>query len=70
LAHYIFNPQNRKTTVNAASQLQKNVVSVKLKREAFNASATAHRMLRLYVGLEEPGYIINDIEQAFNSVTW
>ncbi len=41
-----------------------------IKREAFNASANAHRMIRLYVGLEEPGYIINDLEQAFNAVTW
>ena len=24
-----------------------------------------HRMLRLYVGLEEPGYLISDLEQAF-----
>jgi cystathionine beta-lyase/cystathionine gamma-synthase len=24
-----------------------------------------HRMIRLYVGLEEPDYLIRDLEQAF-----
>ncbi|MBP9098152.1 MAG: PLP-dependent transferase [Ferruginibacter sp.] len=32
--------------------------------ESFNANNRDHRMLRLYVGLEEPGYIIKDLEQA------
>jgi cystathionine beta-lyase/cystathionine gamma-synthase len=31
----------------------------------FNPLNKEHRMLRLYVGLEEPGYIIKDLEQAF-----
>ena len=31
----------------------------------FNALHKEHRMLRLYVGLEEPDYIIKDLEQAF-----
>ena len=31
----------------------------------FNALNKEHRMLRLYVGLEEAEYIINDLEQAF-----
>lgn len=33
--------------------------------EAFNPADKEHRMLRLYVGLEDPGYIINDLEEAF-----
>ncbi len=31
----------------------------------FNASNATHRMLRLYVGLEDPDYLIKDLEQAF-----
>ncbi|HWB28724.1 MAG TPA: PLP-dependent aspartate aminotransferase family protein [Chitinophagaceae bacterium] len=35
------------------------------KREAFDKDDISHRMLRLYTGLEEPAYIINDLNQAF-----
>ena len=38
---------------------------VGIKPEDFDANNKEHRMLRLYVGLEEPGYLINDLEQAF-----
>jgi cystathionine beta-lyase/cystathionine gamma-synthase len=31
----------------------------------FDASNDEHRMLRLYTGLEDPGYLIADLEQAF-----
>ena len=31
----------------------------------FDATNPEHRMLRLYAGLEEPAYIIQDLEQAF-----
>ena len=31
----------------------------------FDARNKEHRMLRLYVGLEEPEYLVNDLEQAF-----
>lgn len=34
----------------------------------FNAADKEHRMLRLYVGLEEPEYLIKDIEQAFEKI--
>jgi cystathionine beta-lyase/cystathionine gamma-synthase len=34
----------------------------------FNAADKEHRMLRLYVGLEEPAYLIKDIEQAFEKI--
>lgn len=34
----------------------------------FDASNPGHRMIRLYVGLEDPGYIINDLEQAFEKL--
>ncbi|MDB5191428.1 MAG: PLP-dependent transferase [Segetibacter sp.] len=36
-----------------------------IKPNYFNAAKEEHRMLRLYVGLEEPEYIINDLQQAF-----
>ena len=31
----------------------------------FNAASREHRMIRFYFGLEEPGYLCEDIEQAF-----
>lgn len=39
-----------------------------IQREDFDAENKEHRMLRLYVGLEEPGYLIKDLEQALNSL--
>lgn len=36
-----------------------------LKPEEFNASDREQRMIRFYVGLEEPDYLIADMEQAF-----
>ncbi len=36
--------------------------------ETFNANIPEHRMIRLYVGLEEAGYIIDDLQQAFNKM--
>lgn len=37
-------------------------------REDFDSSNREHRMLRLYCGLEEPGYLINDLQQAFEKM--
>ncbi|RZM08834.1 MAG: PLP-dependent transferase, partial [Pedobacter sp.] len=34
----------------------------------FDPANREHRMIRLYVGMEEPGYIIKDLEQAFEKV--
>ena len=34
----------------------------------FDAANKEHRMLRLYVGLEEPEYLIRDLEQAFEKM--
>jgi cystathionine beta-lyase/cystathionine gamma-synthase len=34
----------------------------------FNAANKEHRMLRLYVGLEDPEYIIKDLDQAFEKL--
>lgn len=34
----------------------------------FDAANPEHRMLRLYVGLEEPAYLIKDLEQAFEKM--
>jgi cystathionine beta-lyase/cystathionine gamma-synthase len=39
-----------------------------LQRADFNAGLALHRSLRLYVGLEEPEYIIADLEQAFDVI--
>jgi cystathionine beta-lyase/cystathionine gamma-synthase len=36
--------------------------------DAFNVLDIEHRMLRLYVGLEEPEYIIKDLEQGFEKM--
>ena len=36
-----------------------------IKRERFNAANREHRMLRLYVGLEDAAYIIKDLERGF-----
>ncbi|RFM26738.1 aminotransferase class V-fold PLP-dependent enzyme [Deminuibacter soli] len=35
---------------------------------AFDAANTSHRMLRLYVGLEEADYITGDLDQAFEQI--
>ncbi len=37
-------------------------------KDAFNKNDTSHRMLRLYTGLEEPAYIINDLDRAFEAI--
>ena len=39
-----------------------------IKHSDFDANNKEHRMLRLYVGLEEPDYIIKDLEQAFEKI--
>ncbi|HEY8688096.1 MAG TPA: PLP-dependent aspartate aminotransferase family protein [Chitinophagaceae bacterium] len=39
-----------------------------IKREEFDAGNKEHRMLRLYVGLEEPDYLIKDLQQAFEKI--
>jgi cystathionine beta-lyase/cystathionine gamma-synthase len=39
-----------------------------MKREAFDAALPEHRMLRIYVGLEDADYLIADFEQAFKSM--
>ncbi len=39
--------------------------SAAVKRDAFSAANANHRMMRLYVGLEEADYIINDLQRGF-----
>ncbi|HEY6976111.1 MAG TPA: PLP-dependent aspartate aminotransferase family protein [Chitinophagaceae bacterium] len=39
-----------------------------MQKEKFNIAFEEHRMLRLYVGLEDADYIISDLQQAFDSV--
>lgn len=36
--------------------------------EAFNPADPLHRSIRLYVGLEEPEYLVADLEQAFAAI--
>jgi cystathionine beta-lyase/cystathionine gamma-synthase len=36
-----------------------------IKQASFISDFPEHRMLRLYVGLEEPDYLIKDLAQAF-----
>jgi cystathionine beta-lyase/cystathionine gamma-synthase len=39
-----------------------------IERAAFNAANPEHRMIRLYVGLEDPDYLIKDLAQAFGKM--
>jgi cystathionine beta-lyase/cystathionine gamma-synthase len=39
-----------------------------IKREEFDTNNKWHRSLRLYVGLEEPEYIVNDLKTAFAGI--
>jgi cystathionine beta-lyase/cystathionine gamma-synthase len=34
----------------------------------FDPDNIEHRYIRMYVGLEEPAYLMNDLEQAFMTV--
>jgi cystathionine beta-lyase/cystathionine gamma-synthase len=38
-------------------------------KESFNPSDKTHRMLRLYVGLEESSYLIRDLSQGLAKVS-
>jgi cystathionine beta-lyase/cystathionine gamma-synthase len=40
-----------------------------LQDHEFDANNEEHRMIRLYIGLEEPSYIIDDLEQAFQCMS-
>lgn len=40
-----------------------------LQPHEFDAGNPEHRMLRLYVGLEDPDYLIKDLDQAFEKMT-
>lgn len=39
-----------------------------IKRDHFNAGNPEHRMLRLYVGLEDAAYLISDLDAAFEKI--
>jgi cystathionine beta-lyase/cystathionine gamma-synthase len=43
--------------------------AVGIKTEDFNPANRDHRWIRLYVGLEEPGYLIDDIKQSLDKLT-
>lgn len=40
-----------------------------ISNEAFDANNREHKMIRLYFGLEDPGYLVADLEQAFAQVS-
>lgn len=39
-----------------------------IKRENFNPDDPSHRRIRLYVGLEDPNYLIDDLERGFEGM--
>jgi cystathionine beta-lyase/cystathionine gamma-synthase len=39
-----------------------------IERKDFDAARAEHRMIRLYIGLEDAGYLINDLDQAFDKL--
>lgn len=39
-----------------------------IQRESFDASNKEHRMIRMYCGLEDADYLINDLKQALDSI--
>lgn len=39
-----------------------------IKRAEFNPSNERHRLIRIYIGLEEPEYLIKDLERAFKAI--
>ena len=39
-----------------------------IEREAFQPSMESHRLIRLYVGLEDASYLIEDLDQAFQNL--
>ena len=41
-----------------------------LSEAEFDATNRDHCMLRLYIGLEDAGYLIKDMEQAFAATTY
>lgn len=42
--------------------------AVSIKPSEFDASIERHRLIRIYVGLEDPDYLINDLNQALNAL--
>lgn len=42
--------------------------SAGMKPEAFDAQNIEHRSLRIYVGLEDAGYLISDLQSAFDAI--
>jgi cystathionine beta-lyase/cystathionine gamma-synthase len=39
-----------------------------MKPEAFDAANSTHRLIRLYIGLEEPDFLIDDLTNSFNGI--
>ncbi|MEY3245978.1 MAG: hypothetical protein RL253_1141, partial [Bacteroidota bacterium] len=40
-----------------------------IKKEQFNPNEPNHRLIRLYVGLEEPEFLIQDLSNGFNGIS-
>jgi cystathionine beta-lyase/cystathionine gamma-synthase len=39
-----------------------------IKRKDFDLHNPTHRMIRLYIGLEEPEFLIEDLSKSFNGI--
>ena len=39
-----------------------------ISQDEFDAENTDHRRIRMYVGLEDPDYLIKDLERGFNMI--
>jgi cystathionine beta-lyase/cystathionine gamma-synthase len=42
--------------------------SAAVARDAFSPANKAHRMMRLYVGMEDAAYIMNDLDRGFDAI--
>jgi cystathionine beta-lyase/cystathionine gamma-synthase len=39
-----------------------------MKKETFDPANPTHRLIRLYIGLEEPDFLIKDLSNSFNGI--
>jgi len=83
LITFIYSATSRQQIVTFCESLQHILIAVSwggyeslviprcasLYPEEFNAANPEHKMLRLYVGLEDATYLIADLEQAFEKAS-
>ena len=82
LVTFIYKTKNREEIVGFCESLNHFMMAVSwggheslilpkcagIKASEFDSENPEHRSLRMYVGLEEPGYLMADLEQAFKKV--